>query len=164
MMASGHVVLGESDDRCQLFTGSDGCGTVAHELRHSRPDALRPADVLAGDITRKDPPVRTALFAALLCALSTAVCADFRTLGAPDCDQWTTATGSLQMQHRVWLLGFLSGMNAVRYFPDSRNNWLQKLSGAEQAFLWIDDYCRIHPEESVVQGGLALSDELQALH
>ena len=108
--------------------------------------------------------MRIALFAAGLCALSTLAQADFRTLGAPDCDQWTNATGSLQMQHRVWLLGFLSGMNAVHYTPESRNNWLRKLSGAEQAFLWIDDYCRIHPGESVVEGGLALSEELQALH
>jgi hypothetical protein len=100
---------------------------------------------------------------ALAILLSFPCRADFRTLGAPDCHQWNASSGSLKMQHRMWMLGFLTGMNAIRYEPEARNDWLRKIADAEQAFLWIDGYCTVHPDETLVAAGMALSDELQRI-
>lgn len=109
-------------------------------------------------------PVSLAILLSLLSVVSLSPLsglAQFRTLGAPDCQQWRTSTGSLKIQHEMWLLGFLTGMNAVHYEPEARNDWLRKIADAEQAFLWIDGYCTTHPDDTLVSAGMALSEELQ---
>jgi hypothetical protein len=80
----------------------------------------------------------------------------FVVIGNSDCGDWvsrrTTAT-------ETWVLGYLSGMYAV---VDSRtSDPLRSISSANQIYVWMDNYCRNNPLESVSSGARQLFLELQ---
>ena len=97
------------------------------------------------------------LFVTLLVAFSVNANA-FAVFGSPDCGQWVKAQNAT---HRAWLLGYLSGMNAVWTKGQSAvGGPLDKLSSAQQAFVWMDNYCQKNPLKDVGDGATGLFLEL----
>lgn len=77
--------------------------------------------------------------------------------GSYDCGQWFVK----KEPAKAWLLGYLSGMNAMLANDKIKYDPLDKLNSAEQAFLWMDNYCKTNPLKSVFDGGVELLLELQ---
>jgi len=88
---------------------------------------------------------------------------NFTMFGSPDCGQWLNQKNTT---HKTWLLGFLSGQNRVWLFWSRQtvkgelSDPLDKLNSADQAFLWMDNYCRANPLKLVSNGGIDLFTEL----
>ena len=98
--------------------------------------------------------------AAAICLAAQSSFAQITTFGQPDCGQWLTEK---TVGRRAWLVGYLSGMNVVHVVstPENRNsNPLKELSSIDQAFVWMDDYCRKNPLDNLTFGGLSLFTEL----
>lgn len=74
--------------------------------------------------------------------------------GGTDCGKWTTQPS----QGRQWLVGFMSGMNVA--LATATDDPLDKLSSADQIFVWMDKYCRDNPLDRVGDGGQKLYQEL----
>ncbi|MGE5336801.1 MAG: hypothetical protein ACM3PU_03175 [Gemmatimonadota bacterium] len=73
-----------------------------------------------------------------------------------NCDQWSNQNGEVRKER---LLAFLSGMNTTwRYVRG--DNPLAKLGSAEQAFSWMDSYCKAHPRGTVADGAAYLFFDL----
>ena len=85
------------------------------------------------------------------------------TIGVSDCGQWINQQN---VARKAWLLGFLTGLD-VMWTRWSMNTMktivhpLDKLNSAEQAYVWMDNYCRANPLENVGNGGVLLFIELQ---
>lgn len=77
------------------------------------------------------------------------------TFGKPDCGQWIKDNS---LRDKSWLLGFLSGLNSDP--PNQKHDFLNELNSAEQAYLYIDDYCRTNPLNNVSQGAFKLYIDL----
>ncbi len=78
--------------------------------------------------------------------------------GVPDCGQWVKEN---TQPRKAWLLGFMSGMNSVHMKGiSSPADPLDKLNTANQMFLWMDNYCKNNPLDSVADGAFALYLEL----
>lgn len=77
--------------------------------------------------------------------------------GGADCGQWFNEAKRLNA--KIWLSGYLSGLNSAigKKFGDP----LSKLSSMEQAFLWVDNYCRANPLSTVHEAGNDLYIELR---
>lgn len=73
--------------------------------------------------------------------------------GGSDCGQWFKN----KEISSTWLLGYLSGINAA---ISKGHDPLEKLNSAEQAFLWMDNYCRNNPLQTVQIGANKLYKEL----
>ncbi|MDM0079215.1 hypothetical protein QTI17_01290 [Variovorax sp. J31P179] len=100
--------------------------------------------------------IRTGIVAAsLLACLSNGFA--FTTFGSYDCGQWFTK----REVAKSWLLGLLSGLNFMVADEKKGNDPLSKLGSADQAFLWMDNYCRANPLKSVTDGGIDLYIEIQ---
>ncbi|MBT2326752.1 hypothetical protein J7E62_31045 [Variovorax paradoxus] len=78
------------------------------------------------------------------------------TFGAYDCGEWFQ-----RPQARGWLLGVLTGVNLMTADDKIRYDPLNKLGSAEQAYLWMDNYCRANPLKTVLNGASDLYLELQ---
>lgn len=81
----------------------------------------------------------------------------FMTIGSYDCGQWFTE----REPAKSWLLGFLSGMNAMAAWRASGDEQVGKLNSADQAFQWMDSYCKVNPLKSVADGAQELFWELR---
>jgi hypothetical protein len=97
---------------------------------------------------------------AALCCLTACVCtSSFATqstvFGAPDCGTWVQNQSFL---YRAWLLGFMSGKNNI--WMGTPADPLQSIQSGQQIILWMDNYCRAHPLDNVVDGANALWHEL----
>lgn len=79
---------------------------------------------------------------------------EIRNYGVPDCGEWIKQNSNAQ---KAWLLGFLSGLNVNEA---THQNPLGRLQSADQAFLWVDNFCRQNPLKNVFEGGYRLLDEL----
>jgi hypothetical protein len=73
--------------------------------------------------------------------------------GVPDCGLWINGN---RQPDKAWLLGFLSGLNT----DITNKDFLRKLNSAEQAYLFVDNYCRKNPLKKVSDAGVALFSEL----
>ena len=81
------------------------------------------------------------------------------TFGAPDCGQWVKDSTT---NRKAWLMGYMSGLNVAHELSDSKQkDPLDKMRSAEQAFLWVDNYCRANPMRTVAFAGLELFQELK---
>lgn len=101
------------------------------------------------------------LACALLLYATTAGAENTTAFGAIDCGQWIK---SPRQADKAWLLGYLSGLNAM-WQGDTKNiprDPLDALSSADQAFLWMDNFCRASPLKKVDSGAIALFFELVA--
>ena len=78
-------------------------------------------------------------------------------IGAYDCGQWFVK----KEVAKAWLLGYLSGINAMLGDDKKKYDPLDKLNSAEQAFLWMDNYCKRNPLNTITTGALDLYLELQ---
>ena len=82
------------------------------------------------------------------------------TWGDRDCGQWTLQTDATQVaMSKVWLMGFLSGFDVLTVVLKN-SSVLAKLNSAEQAYVWMDNFCKTYPLEKVSSGGAALFVEL----
>lgn len=81
------------------------------------------------------------------------------TIGDYDCGQWVNNKGPAS---KSWLLGYLTGLNmmAADLKSNPKRDHLDKLNSADQAYLWMDNYCRANPLKRVSQGATALYIEL----
>jgi hypothetical protein len=78
--------------------------------------------------------------------------------GIPDCGEWINTANNLK---RGWLLGYMSGLNAMHVLENLKpEDPLRKLNSADQAFLWMDNYCKTNPLKTVGHGGWELFKEL----
>lgn len=94
------------------------------------------------------------LFAVLIVAMPT-IGYSSTTLGDPDCGQWVKSPHPLD---RVWLLGYLSGLNMAWNGNDKKPyDPLSKLSSRDQAYLWMDNYCKANPLKNVSTGAVNLT-------
>ena len=101
---------------------------------------------------------------ALLClTLSAAAAADTRVLRS--CRKWIEerklAEGTKEMNRipvlisKGWFLGFVAGRSS------GGKRDLTAGIDDESIFLWLDNYCRDHPQDDLVSAGLALEGELR---
>jgi hypothetical protein len=74
-------------------------------------------------------------------------------LGPPDCGEWFQHSSS-----RAWLAGYLSGINGSGFYSDG-TDFIEGVSGA-QVFLWMDNFCKANPLNTVPQGANQLIREL----
>jgi hypothetical protein len=80
--------------------------------------------------------------------------------GEYDCTQWLTERDvSKKNLQKIWLMGFISGLNTVN--PNRNTDPLSKLKSANQAVLWMDIYCSKNPLDSIYKGGITLFLELK---
>ena len=79
------------------------------------------------------------------------------TFGSYDCGQWFNAGPPA----KSWLLGFLSGVNFMVANPKKRYDPLDTMNSAEQAYLWMDNYCKANPLKTIANGASDLYMELQ---
>lgn len=100
-----------------------------------------------------------ATFIGLALTVTTALAIGGTIFGAYDCGQWFKK----QEVAKAWLLGYLSGMNGMVADDKLKYDPLGKLNSAEQAFLWMGNYCRQNPLKTVEDGGAQLYLELQKL-
>ena len=91
---------------------------------------------------------------AIFFGITTYSSAQVATFGRPDCGQWF----SMKTTSSQWLLGFLSGLNSGLASP--KKDYLNSLNSADQAILWMDNYCRNNPLSSVQIGANTLFEEL----
>jgi hypothetical protein len=63
------------------------------------------------------------------------------TFGSPDCGQWLAEK---TLARRAWLAGFLSGLNVTHSY-NRKGDSLDELSSMDQAYAWMDNYCRKNP-------------------
>jgi hypothetical protein len=79
--------------------------------------------------------------------------------GAPDCGGWIKQGSNPQ---KGWLLGYMSGLNVIHDVESLKPvDPLSKLNSADQAFLWMDNYCKTNPLKNVSDGGWELFKELR---
>lgn len=92
-------------------------------------------------------------------------------LGTPSCGQWVAGrTKDSQQasevvqhikgeQYKSWLMGYLSGLAAI---SNAVKNDVDVLKGAEaeSIFLWMDNYCKTNPLDTLSDGGLSVFTEL----
>jgi len=83
--------------------------------------------------------------------------------GVPDCGQWIKKS---RPGSDVWLMGYLSGLNkmfnSLSVKPNPAYDPLSELSSADQAFAWMDNWCRENPLKGVDEGALMLHTTLLA--
>ena len=79
--------------------------------------------------------------------------------GAPDCGQWVKDNNP---NLKAWLLGYMSGLNVAHELSGLKpKDPLDKMSSAEQAFLWVDNFCQANPMRTVASAGWKLFQELK---
>lgn len=74
--------------------------------------------------------------------------------GNYDCGEWFTK----RQPARIWLLGYLSGLAAGD--SQAKVDVLDRLNSADQAYLWMDNYCKANPLKKVSNGAVQLYIEL----
>ena len=74
--------------------------------------------------------------------------------GNYDCGQWFTRSSAA----RIWLLGYLSGLASAD--STTKIDVLDRLNSADQAHLWMDNYCKNNPLKKVNEGAMELYMEL----
>ena len=81
--------------------------------------------------------------------------------GTYDCGHWFSTNQPINRDAKVWLMGYLSGMNAMAVKAPAKPDPLGKLTSADQAFLWMDNYCKANPLKPLTTGGLTLFIEVE---
>jgi len=109
--------------------------------------------------------MKNKLIAALITlTISSPGFAQYTFFGRSDCGQWVNATQAQRFQRQAWLLGWLSGTNNEfnNNTPKGQTppDYLGLLSSAEQAYLFVDNYCRANPLNNVADAADQLMAEL----
>jgi hypothetical protein len=87
---------------------------------------------------------------------------EYEAIGYVDCGQWLSRNDKdlSSISTGSWLAGFMTGLNASDAKDGQDRDSLQKVS-ADRIFLWMDNYCKANPLESVATGGFRLMFELR---
>lgn len=98
------------------------------------------------------------LIATGMCAASgvQAATGDYTVIGVPDCGAWIKEPSR---EDKKWLVGYLTARNLDNAI-ETKTNVLEKLDSAQQAFLWMDNWCKKNPLEDVGTGASTLFYEL----
>ena len=97
---------------------------------------------------------RTAL--SLILALTCMTASGATVFGNHDCGRWIKDRSG---HAKSWLLGYLSGLNLLG--STDKQDPLDQLRSAEQAFVWMDNYCQKDPLSTVAAGARELYIELR---
>jgi hypothetical protein len=80
------------------------------------------------------------------------------TFGSPDCGQWIAEKTPMRSG---WLMGYLTGLNWLHdMVGNNPKDPLDALNSADQAYLWMDNWCKANPLKKVTTGGVELFIEL----
>ncbi len=90
-------------------------------------------------------------------ALPTTSRAQATVFGGADCGEWFNQKKNPTA--RLWLTGYLSGLNAA--LAKGGVDPLNKFNSMEQAYLWMNNYCKENPLKGIQAGANALYRELQ---
>jgi hypothetical protein len=74
----------------------------------------------------------------------------------PDCGHWIRTPNDA---HKTWLAGYLSAMNATLGAMAHKTDVLKDMS-PQQAYVWMDNYCKANPLSDANEGGNQLWSEL----
>lgn len=109
----------------------------------------------------KAPIALGLLMALLLPGLATAKGDNPQTtgFGVPDCGEWLRKPNPA---HKAWLLGFLSGQSFAWGMDKKPGDPLGQMQSAQQAYAWMDNFCRANPLERLDIGAGVLFIELTA--
>ena len=87
-----------------------------------------------------------------------------RGAGAASCGTWISErplqSSPLRAMDESWVLGFLTGVNAMRLAVG--NSQIGLTTDANGLLAWVDNYCRANPLKSISDTALALATELSA--
>lgn len=84
--------------------------------------------------------------------------ASHQIFGASDCGQWLAEKTPAR---EVWLMGYLSGMSTMHdAIGHTVKDPLSIIQSANQAYIWMDNWCKANPLENLVSGGQKLWIEL----
>ena len=75
--------------------------------------------------------------------------------GTRTCADWKTdrrAPSITKVADEAWILGFLSGVGSTGYL---QQNPLRGVANSNVIFIWVDNYCRAHPDEDIEKAGEA---------
>jgi len=110
--------------------------------------------------------MRCAVFLAAIGLLIPASQAAADGSGSHNCRKWTEQSrlaGGLKEMNKIpllitkaWFLGYLTGRQSR-----TRQDFLG-VADNESIFLWLDNYCRDHPQGDLENAGVALEQELMA--
>jgi len=79
-------------------------------------------------------------------------------LGAVDCEKWLIKNS---VYEKIWLVGFMSGLNFMHELNNrGGDDPLGQVKSSEKIFLWMDNYCKTNPTQSLKNGGVDLYIEL----
>ena len=103
--------------------------------------------------------LKTQMLRSLVLFVSLIPCAHAQTMfGGADCGTWVKQGSTAD---KAWVIGYLSALNAAWVIDGKRPyDPLGSLSSADQAFLWMDNYCRSKPLSQVSAGARQLFQEL----
>lgn len=84
--------------------------------------------------------------------------------GQKSCGSWVADTdarpsSNMRANDRVWVLGFVSGVGYRQTWDPPKLGEL-KATDSNALTVWMDNYCRAHPLDSIVKGASALVTEL----
>ena len=103
------------------------------------------------------PMTKTAVLTTILFACTGAM--GQTVFGQPDCGQWIK---NPLPTHKAWILGYISGLNTVHVIEKQKPaDPLDKVSSADQIYLWIDNYCKSNPLNKGSQAAWELFMELK---
>lgn len=106
--------------------------------------------------------LRSAFLTLALLLLTSGTSAQAPTIfGGYDCGQWTNRNRGHPMGS--WVTGYLSGLNAMHVLAGLEpNNPLDELNSIDQAFVWIDNFCKANPLRQLDEAAFELFNELKA--
>jgi hypothetical protein len=85
---------------------------------------------------------------------SSAMAVDATIKGATECAEWTdNRANNSELSDEIWLTGFLSGVARA-----TNNDFLRYVDGTS-IYLWMDNYCKIHPADDMATGAMAFYKE-----
>ena len=84
--------------------------------------------------------------------------------GETPCKSWTkerrTET-AMSLAYSGWVLGFVSGVNAVQLLTADKSQNFIKTTVAKQMIAWVDDYCAAHPDDNLDSAAFAVINTLK---
>lgn len=84
--------------------------------------------------------------------------------GLTSCKSWTEerrAETPLSLAYSGWVLGFVSGMNAVHIFLADKSQDFIRATVPQQMLAYVDDHCAAHPGDNLDTAAMALISMLK---
>lgn len=79
---------------------------------------------------------------------------DITKFGLHTCSEWIKAKGADQAFLKGWVLGWITSLNNVF----DKQDYLSKLESQQQAYLFVNNYCRTNPNADIEEA----ADQLMA--